>query len=1306
MSAYIANKRFENDERVKNLDEERKEDSRDNGAIVERMVKSLGNYNAPISMATLATKSIAKSQALQKGLTPDQLKQIDDINSINKTTNTLSLEGSPYAKYLGELAGGLGIVQQVISSRQKAKEQREISDNLTKAVYHLQNGGKFNDVSGAVGAGTAKNLMGAAGTISAGSWLHDMATTGQISGLTSSSLTMANPGMMATGLFGGIGGLGQMTGSAGAGILNGLGSLTGFETLGKGAKALSTLDPTMATLLGTMSMIGIGVGANKFLNNMVKNSPLATEKRQSRWNLNHSNIRALDNPVAMSNYMQSNNILKQMSNQQILSPGEVQTISKLNEIAFYTSSIQDIYDSVANKGNNDRNSSTRAMNKIDKDLLDRDMSGRELQNLFKDGKLSTGMLGFLRTNEALGYVSSLFNLGMYLRSLSGKDTAPGQFKTREALQQGDPEGAKKRLAGNYGITLADVDLLHGDLKEKIASADTSYEGRLLASSVYGTMLLQLIATKITEQSGGAGKGGSKSLIGEFARLQEEQEAKFQENQNMFIDGTLKPIMKWMATVPGLSMAVPALHSLNFVGQTGFKTLKGLAGFVAKPIDSTKDAISGVKNIFGDMKDRVIDSMKIDDVKNEQSIRTNIGAKTLSLQDQANMYIARYLPQDMQKIQWLLGSTEKAKVQDRYTGEFVTPEELKKRYSGMADKIRKMTTEVKPEETYFDEMKNWGLKKIFGIKDEDIRVASHKNYSHVNSILKELKVKNIKPDEQSEDLEFRADPRQVGTQGTPLYSTLNFLTNQIRKFGINSDSEDKENQEKSYKDTINEYLPLLEDIKVNTSKYKTFSSSVENKFKGFGQDQLHKATSFNPLNLIKSKDLGVNNLSYNPRASTSMQDEVEKSQAKNIAEKLQNLYFDQLPYLEKIYKEVKRFNDPKKEDPKPDPDKDGLWDIISGIGSFVADGILDLFGLGSGKTKGKVGKFVKNGATKLSGVVSGGLMRMAAVLAKPGPLAIGAVVAGLLGAGIDFFFNDGKMLKGMWDSLKESSFGQTVSGMWDKASKWLDESYNFFANFAENIKNAFIEAWEGTKKNVTEGFNNAVDATKNFLGFGNEDKKKELETKILNLPNDIEKLKIIQKSDVDESTKKELQEKIIKTTEEKFEKTYNVSSTPQGIEQFYKEKFNTLNVNDQAKFFNDYNETLQQKKLTSQMGKSYEEWYNKLSNQMSESFKEKIQQIQPQKDSKESLEQQKLLQETLKSIQEQSVINTKAINEIVQTNKAVGSQTLQGIGEQISGLNSSQQSLANMLNITAKTVQKPNVIELDKHVIGILPILKG
>ena len=104
MSAYIANKRFENDERVKNLDEERKEDSRDNGAIVERMVKSLGNYNAPISMATLATKSIAKSQALQKGLTPDQLKQIDDINSINKTTNTLSLEGSPYAKYLGELA--------------------------------------------------------------------------------------------------------------------------------------------------------------------------------------------------------------------------------------------------------------------------------------------------------------------------------------------------------------------------------------------------------------------------------------------------------------------------------------------------------------------------------------------------------------------------------------------------------------------------------------------------------------------------------------------------------------------------------------------------------------------------------------------------------------------------------------------------------------------------------------------------------------------------------------------------------------------------------------------------------------------------------------------------------------------------------------------------------------------------------------------------------------------------------------------------------------------------------------------------
>ena len=45
-------------------------------------------------------------------------------------------------------------------------------------------------------------------------------------------------------------------------------------------------------------------------------------------------------------------------------------------------------------------------------------------------------------------------------------------------------------------------------------------------------------------------------------------------------------------------------------------------------------------------------------------------------------------------------------------------------------------------------------------------------------------------------------------------------------------------------------------------------------------------------------------------------------------------------------------------------------------------------------------------------------------------------------------------------------------------------------------------------------------------------------------------------------------------------------------------------------------------------------------------------------------------------------------------------------DQINALSNTQAGIANMLNVTAKFVQKPNIIELDRNVISVLPILKG
>lgn len=1309
-----ASTRYQYDERVRDVDERSKEENRDNSALVEKMVTALNKQTAVLAPITGITKMYTKSHMdslnkanTQAGFTQEQLKQLDEINSINKASNSLSLEGSPYAKYLGEIAGALGVVQQIASSKTKAKEQTEISDNLTKSIYHLQNGGKFSDISGALGAGTAKSFMGAAGTVSAGSWLHDMATTGQISGLTSGSLAVSNPGLLLSSLAGGMDKLGNATGAVGAGALSGAADLTGSNLLGKGASALSNLDPTTATILGTATMIGASIGANKMLNSMIKNSPLTTNKRQNRWNLSHSTIRATDNPIAMSNYIQSNNILRQLSNQNILSPGESQMLGKLNEIAFYTSILQEMFETGANRDNLLRNHSTGALNKIDKDQITRDVSGNELQNLFNNGKLSKNAVAFLKHNEGLKYLADTFNIGTYIKSLSGKDTAPNQFKLREALQQGDPEAAKKSMARDYGITIADVNLLHADMKERIANASTSYEGRLLASGVYTNMLLQLVASKVIEQTAGGSKG-NKNLIGALEKLQEEQNKKFQKNQDMFIDGMVKPFMQSLSKIPILSATVPALQAGTYLTKSMVKGVSGLSNFIANPLKSIQKLKNSAKDTFQEMKDNAIDNLKIDSVKNEKSIRNQIGANALSLQDQANMYIARYLPQDMQKLQWLLGSKESAKVQDRYTGEFVTPEELKNRYSKMATQIKDLTTQTKEAESYLDEFKNWGTKKLFGIKPEDIRVASHTKYSHVNDILRELRVKKIRPDLQTDDLEFALDPNNIGQRGTTLNSSLNFLTNQIKRFGTGNTGINS--RQDKYFDLMDKYIPLLQEIRdcvctececgndpdvPGGSMSKTLSKAF--KRKRFSIDPTpgpsDSANAVIPYQSLSMNPFNISKTFRNKITSQSMEDNVKRSQQEELMNKFFDTYFKQLPYLEKIHKHLT-----KKEivsGYKPfDPNKgDGLMDLISGVGGFLSDSVLDMFGFGEGRgKKGPKNPKSPNGLPKLSaGNLSGGLMRIAATLAKPGPLAIGGALAAISAAGIDYFFNDGKMLTNAWNSLKESAFGQSISGLWESMKE-------FFLNFPNIIGEAISNAWNGGKEKVGEAVNN-------FFGISSISSD-QIKSELDNKKSTLEKLSYLEKnkdkiSSGDLST---YRDSILEAENAKFMQTWNMSlDTPYGAEAFVKDKFKSLSLTDRIKFAEDMNNNLASRNMVYKMGSAMEEQYSKINNQIANSIKESTQDTRSKEEKDNAIKE---LTKELKSINSASVNNTEAINKIVEQTVSMNALNSKSLVDQINALSNTQAGIANMLNVTAKFVQKPNIIELDRNVISVLPILKG
>lgn len=817
MSTIHADK-YHRDQRVQDVEDLRKEENdQTNGALVKQMIEKLNANVGQVAIPTAITKMFVKQNSAHmaqiqdivkntqgNAFSPEQLKQLQDINAINKTTGQVQMEGSPYAKYLGEIAGALGALQTAASAKAKAKESDQITDQLTKAIYHMQNGGSFKSIAPALGAGTLRSGMNAAATVSAGSWLHDMATTGQLSALTNGSLAASNPGMMAAGLTGGIAGLGNATGWVGSKALGTAAWVAGEGKTGgmlaKGAAALSNLDPTVAAVMGTLTMVGTSIGAKKMMDSILKNSPLAGGQRKNRWNLSHALVRASDNPIAMANYVQANNQIRTMMNQNALTNAESQMLSKLAEIAYYSSMNEQIHDILANKGLNSKNATTNALNKIDKDP-NRDMTGIEKKDLFRNGKLSGFAEGYLKHAEGLKYVFDSFSVANIYKAFTGQDTAPGQFKLRDALNHGDPEAAKKKFATKHGITLSDVDLIHGNILQKIQAADSSYEGRMLAANVYSAMLLQSIFSNDLKRDSNGG------VIGELARMQKEQEAEYMKKQTMLVDMTIKPIMQALSKIPILSATVPMLHGAAYLGKTITNGISGTSEFLGNLASSQgrtriKDSISGY---FGDMKSRVIDGMKTDEIKNESSMRERLKANALSLQDQAYMYIARQLPQDMQKIQWLLGSTEKAKVQDRYTGEFVEQEELNRRYREKSIGLRRARGETNEAEDVFDEAKNWFTKKLFKISANDIRNSTEKDYAYYNNLLKEFETPDQKLN-QSNDIQFRMSQGPGGSN-----TNTNNINNQITNSNGNQQAWYYQMMYQ-YTQMMHRYIPLLEEIR--------------------------------------------------------------------------------------------------------------------------------------------------------------------------------------------------------------------------------------------------------------------------------------------------------------------------------------------------------------------------------------------------------------------------------------------------------------------------------------------------------------
>ena len=1282
--ATIENNKALKDERIQALYDDREEEKqRTNDAIISNMINALQKNTPALAIPTAITKLAAKhlndsgAKNIPTKLSPEQIKHLNDSGNIPSTGGML--EASPYAKYLGEIAGVLGIVNQVAGSKAKAKEQDQHQDNLTKAIYHLQNGTKFRDLAPALGVGTGRSMMNAAGTISAGSWLHDMATTGHLSGLTTGSMTMSNPGMMAAGAFGGAAGMGHAVGGGLSGITDLLGGVLGTNKLNGLSGGLSNLDPTMAAMLGVVSMIGSGIGAKKLMDSVMKNSPLAQKEKRNRWNLSHATVKASDNPAALQSYISSNNILKQMQNQNAMTSAETLIASKLNEIAFNTASIADIYEVMANSSTGARNAGTRSLNKIDKETLD-GLSTEGLGNLFKGGKLSKTAISFLRHNEGLKYIADVFSIGTYYKSLKGEDTASGQFKLRDALNQGDPDSAKKQFAMKHGLTMTGVDLLHANIAQKIASADTTYEGRMLAAGIYSNLFLQMIATKLTS-------GGNSNLVGELAKLMREQEEKFQATQTMFIDGMVKPFMRGLSKIPGLSALVPAIHAGAYITNTAVKGISGAVNFIANPIKGFKGMVSGARDLAKDIRGRVIDGMTPDGIKNEQDLRTKLNAKVQTTEQLAAHYTAYTLHDDLTDIKKLLGYTGKGKVIDKYTGERVTEDELRKRNFDKRKKLRDSLNELNPDESYFDEASTWMKKKIFNIKDRDVKKSNMKNYSHIGDLLNEF----------SDNTKAFNDPDA-----------------QFRMGGS------KKRFKKSYKQTI----------------YNIFGDS------GTNQD----ASNTGPVRG------GKNSGQFNPPVNT--QDLIARRAQEDRMERFFELHFENLPYLKKLYNGFFGKKDIKS----------GMLSSATGNNPFGT-----LFGGGPDididldrgerrrKRKRRLNRFNKNKPGKISGIgngikqygskswesnknfgtkmggmntikAAGRFIGQRALLPIAGALSgvvggvslgtVGLITAAVaaVGIGVDQIFNDGKASKYIWDSFKNTDFGKTTLELFDSAK-------SYYLGFQDYITNAFAKAWSGITgigDKVSQGLNsfnnhmggaNFGESVKNLV-TGNRPAPIQKEYLTQQQINDLlsgvnepaERLKILQskKNNIRDNDYQQIQKTILEATSRQRTEKFGWSMAPKDVLNHLKD-FENMDAQRRAEYYGEYNKHQNELRISKNMSESDEKEYKKINTMIGVKFAE----LQKDKRSQAEKDQEsKLLKETLEKMTESSISSVTGIESLVKQSENVQKGIVKNFSDQINYMAQQQASITNMLTVTAKTIQKPAIFELDKTVISLIPELKG
>lgn len=557
---------------------------------------------------------------------------------------------------------------------------KKIADMQNQAYLRqkMQQAGKgtgFGDVMASTG-NIGRNMTSLARTAYMGSTLAGI----KAGGLSA----FMSPGMMASSMTGGIGGLGSaVTGGAmtgGAAMLPGVAAMIAATKGGKALYDLTQKDSSTTPQLGRKYLMTRGT------------SPHQLEQE-------YGNVTTLRMQIV------------RMQNLGQLKPGEALMANILAMIEGHTSVLPFIAaEAVDAESRRNKEGANKAQNVLN-DLFGPDgLIQAATTNTKRRSIMEKIFNGMERGTANLNSTFDIF--GQISNTLAGKSSVALYNEANDRSKADDPLKAEKQFASRFGLSTGLVQAIHTSPAQIMDKAD-NYEGKVL--SILGLMseISRFSAHELLKiRTDGFGLKSGTSSHGLLQQLKDINEEEALANLSWYEQYGMKGIDEFLGYIPGYNVLSGSVKMLN--------SAFDLAGDFAGDIEGGK-----VRSPFQVFKDWMSGDVKNELLMDETQLRSAVGATEMGAQDLMANYMGiafpdrfelllKYNLSQMESLESMAGNIDRSVLEtlsmNKYTGNFGTQGQHDETNRQIRERLKEEMTTLGENSTLFGEWFNGSRKE--------------------------------------------------------------------------------------------------------------------------------------------------------------------------------------------------------------------------------------------------------------------------------------------------------------------------------------------------------------------------------------------------------------------------------------------------------------------------------------------------------------------------------------------------------------------------------------------------------------------